>query len=112
MCSFQRRWLFSGDQIVRGTYGGDEGVTLSSGHDVAYGFFNIEACPQEPLVILCHSNTPALTDRDGFGVRFWDCFNRYLGTESIQGAQRVTDPNFRKITIRHNMCSPSPPALD
>ncbi len=89
---------------TRGKYGGDEGIMLHSGHDVAYGFFNIEACPQEPLVIKCQSNTPTFTDRDGFGVRFWDCFNRYLGTGRVQGARSVTgteDQNFIKITIRH-----------
>ena len=48
---------FSAQQILHGTYGGEEGIPVTATDALAYGYYNIPVCPQEPLVIQFSSGT-------------------------------------------------------
>lgn len=105
--------LMLGDQIVHGMYGGVEGRTLVAGDGVNYAFFRLDACTQSPIIIQCQTLTPTFRDPAGFGIRNWECYNRFLGRGIVNGAQgqlpSPLGPGFRRIVVRHQMSFPSHP---
>ena len=105
---------FSGEQILRGTYGGEEGIPVTAGDAVIYGFYNIPVCPQEPLVIRYTSGSPGRFDpRDGFAIINNDLFHRGLGRGLAQGLFRVvpTEDGRIRFTIRNVFTFPAHPTI-
>ena len=81
---------FSDQQILHGTYGGEEGIPVASTDSVVYGFFNIPVCPQEPLVIQFSTATPIRIDPiDGFHVVNVDLFHHVWGHGLNRGIARL-----------------------
>ena len=102
--------LFTGNQLVRGTYGGEQGQVLTPREELGYNFFSTDFCEHAPTIILCGSISPTFRDPYGFGIRHWECFNRQLGRGLITGAQGqlpTGDPNTRRVLIRHVMTFPA-----
>ena len=102
--------LFRGEQMVYGTYGGEEGRLLTMAEELGYNFFSTNFCEHTPTVILCGSISPTFRDPYGFGIRHWECYNRQLGRGLITGAQgqlQTGDPNTRRLLIRHVMTFPA-----
>ena len=60
------RVQFSGPQTVRGTYGGAAGRTVFPREDLVYGYYSINACPQQPVLIQYESNYPGRQNEDGY----------------------------------------------
>ena len=60
------RVQFAGSQIVHGTYGGVSGRTVLQNEDVVYGYYSINACPQQPILIQYESNYPGRMNDDGY----------------------------------------------
>ena len=96
---------FSDQQILHGTYGGEEGIPVKPGDALIYGWYNIPVCPQEPLLILINCPTPFRSEPyDGFMVTNCDIYHRVWGHGLIQGITHVTPTedgrvhlNFREI---------------
>ena len=77
---------FSGEQILHGTYGGEEGIPVVAKDILNYGFYNIPVCPQEPLVIRFTTPNPIRqAPHDGFYIMNLDAFHRVWGRGLIQG---------------------------
>ena len=85
------RVVFTGDQILHGTYGGEVGIPVVPTDTVSYGFYHIPVCPQEPLVIQFNTVTPIRIDPyDGFHIINLDIFHRVWGRGLVQGVARYT----------------------
>ena len=81
------RVIFSGEQILRGTYGGVEGIYVSTDRVLEYEYVSISVSPPcEPVVILRRSQMPLLNRRtsdDQLFVIFYELSHPTLG----QGAE-------------------------
>lgn len=87
--------VFTGEQILRGTYGGKEGrlVVPPSAEGITYILFNLNVCSHQPTFIITCKSPPTFRNPDFYGVRLGDCYNRVLGHGLLQGAQgTVPDP--------------------
>lgn len=99
------RVTFSGEQILYGSYGGVEGKSVESGSIVSYGFFNIDACKQSPIIIQFQTTVPFRAENvDGsIVVRLdFNLYNRVLGHGESQGTLRVnpvSDSHFH-VSLR------------
>ena len=77
---------FSDQQILHGTYGGEEGIPVTPPDALVYGWYNIPVCPQEPLVLLAICPTPfRLEPHDGIMNINCDLYHRVWGRGLVQG---------------------------
>ena len=101
---------FSGEQILKGTYGGEKGINLPNNRALAYTYRFISVPPPcESIVIRFQSPVPTETRRSGqtgITVIFREASHRALGQGAAQGlvqAERFTAANgtsfFRFSTI-------------
>ena len=88
------RVTFSADQTLRGTYGGESGVVVGEDEHLFYGFYNIDACEQSPVIIQYQSGSPIRRVAvDGFHVTNNDLYSHTLGYGKAQGVFILTqDP--------------------
>ena len=103
----------SGEQILHGTYGGEEGILAGPTEALSYGYYYIPVFPQEPLVIQYTTATPGRLDRDGFQVANLDLFHRYLGRGLTQGILRYipTEDGRVHFTLRDVFTFPAHPTF-
>ena len=80
---------FSGEQILRGTYGGEEGIDVPNDRIVSYEFLSISVPPCEPIVIQRQSPIPVESRRIGIFVLFYEVSHRTLGQGAQQGLVQV-----------------------
>ena len=103
---------FGSEQLLRGSYGGEQGIPIAAGDSVFYGFYNIPVCPQEPIVIRFSSNTPSrFISTDGIGVINCDIYHHLWGPGLAQGIFQLNpaeDGRFH-ITIRNLLTFPPHP---
>ena len=52
------RVTFTGDQPLYGIYGGVNGLNASINSNILYGYYSIDACPQQPILIQYQSGIP------------------------------------------------------
>ena len=105
---------FIGEQILHGTYGGEEGIPVRARDALIYGFYNILVCAQEPLVIRYTSGTPGRFDpHDGFAIINNDLFHRVWGRGLAQGLLRFlpTEDGRFHVTIRNVFTFPAHPTI-
>jgi len=76
---------FSGEQILKGTYGGEEGIDVPNGRTLSYEYMSISVPPCEPIVIQRQTPVPIATSRIGIYVVFYELSHRTLGQGAIQG---------------------------
>lgn len=107
---------FTGNQVLRGTYGGKEGRFLlaESVEGISYVLFSLNVCPHQPnsFILTCKAPTPTFRNPDFYAVRLGDCYNRELGHGLVQGAQGTIptdDPNTIRLITRMVMNFPSHP---
>ena len=82
---------FSGEQTLRGTYGGSYGKTVGAPNFLAYGFYSIDACEQSPIVLQYRSVTPLRQEPvDGLSLINVNLYNRVLGYGKAQGIFTLT----------------------
>jgi len=75
---------FSGEQTLKGTYGGEEGIDVSSGRYLLYHYESISVPPCEPTVIQLQTPIPLeIAQGTGIVVIFYEVSHPTLG----QGAQ-------------------------
>ena len=91
---------FTGPQMLHGTYGGEEGILANPGHTLGYGYFSIDVCPQQPMLIRFQTPIPGRPDPiDGYSAVVSDLFHRTLGRGLEIGASR-TVPHTADGSIR------------
>ena len=91
---------FSGEQILKGTYGGEEGIDAPSDTTLAYLYTSISVPPPcEPIVIQVRSSMPnefRPAGQTGITILFYELSHRTLGQGAAQGfvqVERVTAAN-------------------
>ena len=62
------RVTFTANQVLRGTYGGATGRTVVMGEDLLWGYYSINACPQQPILIQYASTVPGRQTADSYLV--------------------------------------------
>ena len=97
---------FSGDQTLYGKYGGDNGKPAGVEVVLVYGFYNIDACKQSPVIIHYQCGTPSRPEPvDGTYITNCYAYNRVLGHGRIQGIAIFEpdpeEPEKTHITTRH-----------
>ena len=80
-------------QVLRGTYGGATGRTVVRGEDLLYGYYSINACPQQPLLIQYQSQIPGRQTADRYVVNDNRLYHPQLGTGFEIVVFRV-EPNY------------------
>ena len=80
---------FSGEQILRGTYGGEEGIDVQNDRALSYEYMSISVPPCEPIVIQRQSPIPLQSMQIGIIVLFYELSHRTLGQGSLQGFVQV-----------------------
>ena len=82
---------FLGDQLLRGTYGGEDGIAAGPGDVVTYGHFIMFSCAQSPVVIQYQSATPIRQEPiDGLRAVNFETYNNVLGHGKALGYDRET----------------------
>ena len=93
---------FTSDQILHGTYGGEQGILASSRDGLGYGYYVIDACPQEPLLIRFENTIPDRFDPiDGYSVIKEDVFHRTLGKGLAFGTSKTTSESADGSILRY-----------
>ena len=89
---------FSAQQILHGTYAGEEGIPVAPTDALAYGYYNIPVCPQEPLVIQFSSGTPLhVYKHDGFVILNLDLFHHVCGRGRTRGNSLLTPTEDSRV---------------
>ena len=104
--------LFSGDQMVYGSYGGAEGRSAGETDGLIYGYYRIDACQQSPVVIQFQSSVPCRTNTiDGNAVIDLDLYSSVLGYGKSRGMGALLpdpyEPGKYRITVRNVMTFPT-----
>ena len=83
---------FNGTVILRGEYGGEEGIMASSGDSLLYGRDILyDSCNQQPIIFQTESLTPIRrVPGDGWLVVSLRIRNRQLGEGTTWGLTRIT----------------------
>ena len=80
---------FSGEQILKGTYGGEEGIDVPNSRTLVYEYMSISVPPCEPIVIQRRTPIPIEAVRIGTSVTFYELSHRTLGQGVMQGLVQV-----------------------
>ena len=86
---------FTGDQLLRGSYGGDEGIPAGVGTTIQYGYDVIHVCDQSPVIVQYQNAIPTrLEPVDGTYSADYDIYNQVLGYGKALGIARLKpDPD-------------------
>ena len=96
---------FTGEQMLKGTYGGEEGIDVPNDRIVSYEFLSISVPPCEPIVIQRQSPIPLESMRIGILVLFYELSHCTLGQGAQQGfvqVERATASNgtsFLRLSV-------------
>lgn len=95
------RVTFTGDQPLYGTYGGVNGLNASINSNILYGYYSIDACPQQPILIQYQSQIPGRpTPIDFFFVNYYRTYHPQLGIGTGVAAFRATPFNQMGTLLR------------
>ena len=100
----------TGNQVVHGTYGGEEGQVLTPAEELGYRVFSTNFCKHTPTVIQCAAINPLFRNPYGFAAVHLECFNEQLGRGLLTGAQGLLptgDPNTIRLLVRHVVTFPA-----
>ena len=86
---------FSDTQILRGTYRSETGsaIPAAAGESLLYGYYRVDACPQQPILIRYESINPSRSTADQYFVSDNRLYTRTLGTGFEIAIFRL-EPNF------------------
>ena len=76
---------FIGEQTLRGTYGGEEGIQVTSGRVLSYDHLSISIPGHDPVVIQRWTPIPNEGAQIGIFVLFYELFHPTLGQGAIRG---------------------------
>ncbi len=97
--------VFTGEQILRGTYGGEEGRVVPISDGMSYDVFYI--LTDNPIIMIC-TTLPIFRNVDGYAPLVGDCYIDGLGEGLLLGANHVNNDSGR-IVIRYVFSFPSHP---
>ena len=80
---------FSEEQILKGTYGGEEGIDIPNNRILSYEYVSISVPPCEPIVIRRQTPIPIESVRFGLFVVFYELSHCTLGQGAQQGFVQV-----------------------
>ena len=80
-------------QVLRGTYGGATGRTVGTGKNLVHGYYSINACPQQPILIQYESIVPGQLTTDGYLLDENRLRHPQLGT-GIELVVFAVEPNY------------------
>lgn len=106
---------FSGQQVLYGSYGGDEGKAVGTESLVVYGFYKMDRCKQSPVIIQYQTGAPIrgeTVDGSIVSITSLKLYNRVLGHGETLGILRVgpdpDEPRRFRVTVRNTFAFPSP----
>ena len=76
---------FTGDQTLRGTYGGEEGIRVTSSKSLEYGYISISVPYRGPVVIQQQTPIPNEAQQIGIFVLLYELSHPTLGQGALQG---------------------------
>ena len=76
---------FNGEQTLRGTYGGEEGIQVTNNRALQYGYISISIPRRDPVVIQRQSPIPNEAAQLGIFVLFYELSHPTLGQGAQQG---------------------------
>ena len=79
------RVSFTGEQALRGTYGGKEGIQVSSGRVLGYEYLYISIPHRDPVVIQRWTPIPNEAQQIGLFISFYELSHPMLGRGAQQG---------------------------
>ena len=80
---------FTGEQILKGTYGGEDGIDVLNDRNLAYEYMTISVPPCEPIVIQRRTPIPIEAARIGIYVTFYELSHPTLGQGAQQGVVQL-----------------------
>ena len=87
--------------MLHGSYGGENGLPAVRLDSIAYNYYSIKLCPQQPLVIQLQSTIPRRPDPiDGYSTIKSELFHRTLGEGVELGVTRFTPTTEDRSMIR------------
>ena len=92
---------FSGEMVLHGIYGGEEGLRVSADAFVVYQYLSFfDVCPQQPLVIQYQSLVPARAMAvDGQTIEEHQLSNRQLGEGRLRSITLFRPPPADDTTL-------------
>ncbi len=107
---------FTEQQMLHGTYGGEDGILANPGDVLLYGFYNIAVPQRDPIIIRYQSGTPFRVEPiDGFGPINCELHHSFLGEGVAQGTYRavqIGESNKFHLSIRNVLTFPGHPGLN
>ena len=85
---------FTGEQTLKGTYGGEEGIQVTNSRVLGYEYLSISIPHRDPVVIQRWTPIPNEAAQIGLFVLFYELFHPILGQGAQQGffqTERVTE---------------------
>ena len=76
---------FAGEQTLKGTYGGEEGIVVANDRALEYEYISISVPFIEPVVIRRQTPIPNEAQRIGLFVLFYELYHETLGQGAQQG---------------------------
>ena len=107
--------VFAGEQMLHGTYGGEQGSVVRPGDLVVYNWYRITVCPQSPIILQFRSITPSRTAPfDGINSIHSEIFHRTLGRGlgRATARERLINPTMRRSDFMGIIVFPAPPAWE
>ena len=90
---------FTGNQILRGSYGGSSGTTVGGGVFLEYGYYMIDVCDQSPVTFRFAAATPIRQEPvDGVVSLTLDLYSHVLGYGKALGYVTL------KLVSVHSSC--------
>ena len=96
---------FIGEQTLRGTYGGEEGIQVTSGRVLSYDYLSISIPRQNPVVIERRTPIPNEGAQIGLYVLFFELSHPTLGQGSLQGFFQTERGTENGTSILHRTAS-------
>ena len=83
---------FSDHQLLRGSYGGADGLPAGVTNVIVYGFYVVDVCAQSPVIIQLQASSPIRQVPIDAGVNIinYDIYSRVLGHGKAMGIYTVT----------------------
>ena len=76
---------FLGQQTLRGTYGGEEGIQVTSSRVLSYEYLSIQIPHRDPIVIQRRTPIPNEAAQIGLFVLFYELAHPTLGQGALRG---------------------------
>ena len=99
------RVSFTGEQTLRGTYGGEEGIQVTSSRALGYEYISIAVTPHSSIVIQRRTPIPNESHRIGLFFLFYELTHPTLGQGAQQGffqTERATGNGTAPGILRHS----------